>query len=326
MTLVSDSFDGMMPVKATNKFMPCWRMSRARARPGAAPLHTQRVAGTGQRAPELPRPWRRPVTPEVFVGTTWMLWVLPLGRRYQLPNARPTEACEWEETPTKTPPRERLHALLDDAPAPRTRSQPAAAEQGNTSPVASPSAVKALLGHSPAAAPTPEASPVPEPRVPPAQPAKPLSFSLSCACVGGRWLSVCKGEMSPVEQQLLANMLRAAGVLRGELPTVTHFKWPPMATAFAPEEPLEEAQEGVAAFVAGAASRQGWQLEQVLWWGAEETATDLARVMALTDGQSQTLALPVWQGPSLAVLTQQASAKRALGPRLVALGQQWSAE
>lgn len=246
--------------------------------------------------------------------------------RYQLPNARPTEACEWEETPTKTPPRERLHALLDDAPAPRTRSQPAAAEQGNTSPVASPSAVKALLGHSPAAAPTPEASPVPEPRVPPAQPAKPLNFSLSCACVGGRWLSVCEGEMSPVEQQLLANMLRAAGVLRGELPTVTHFKWPPMATAFAPEEPLEEAQEGVAAFVAGAAIRQGWQLEQVLWWGAEETATDLARVMALTDGQSQTLALPVWQGPSLAALTQQASAKRALWPRLVALGQQWSAE
>ena len=184
-TLVSDSFDGMMPVKRHQQIYALL------ADELSGPVHALALhlyspkewQATGQRAPELPQlPWRRPVTPEV-VRRHYLdaMGITAWACRYQLPNARPTEACEWEETPTKKPPRERLHALLDDAPAPRPRSQPAAAEQGNTSPVASPSAVKALLGHSPAAAPTPEASPVPEPRVPPAQPAKPLSFSLSCA-------------------------------------------------------------------------------------------------------------------------------------------------
>ncbi|WP_404376677.1 hypothetical protein [Vreelandella aquamarina] len=248
--------------------------------------------------------------------------------RYQLPNARPTEACEWEETPAKTPPRERLHALLDDAPAPRLHSQPGAGEPGTSSPAASPSAIKALLGNTPAPEPPLETSTAPEPRSLPAEPVKPLDFSLSCLCIGGRWLNVCEGEMTPVEQQLLANILRAAGVLSGALPAVTYFKWPPMVTAFTPEEPLEEAQEGVAAFIAGISSRQGWQLEKVLWWGSEEAAltSPFARVLAVANGQSQTLELPVWQGPALASLTQQASAKRALWPRLVALGKQWGSD
>lgn len=246
--------------------------------------------------------------------------------RYQLPNALPTQACEWDETPAKTPPRERLHALLDDAPAPRPRSQAPVAEPSSTA--ASPSAVRALLGSAPSAEPPPEASATPAPSARAAEPLKPLNFSFSCLCVGGRWLSICEGEMSPVEQQLLANILRAAGVHKGDMPKVTYFKWPPMATSFTPEEPLEEAQEGVAAFIAGAASRQGWQLEQVLWWGAEETPEDspLAQVMALVNGQSNTLALPVWQGPQLASLIQQASAKRALWPRLAALSKQWGGE
>ncbi len=250
--------------------------------------------------------------------------------RYQLPNALPTQACEWDETPAKTPPRERLHALLDDAPAPRPRSQAPAAEPSSAS--ASPSAVRALLGNAQVVE-TPQeaiASPVPTPAPSPRvdAPLKPLTFSFSCLCVGGRWLNVCEGEMSPVEQQLLANMLRAAGVLEGDMPSVTYFKWPPLATTFTPEEPLEEAQEGVAAFIAGAASRQGWTLEQVHWWGAEDTPDDspLAQVMALANGQSSTLSLPVWQGPALASLTQQASAKRALWPRLAALGKQWGGE
>ncbi len=42
--------------------------------------------------------------------------------RYQLPNALPTEVCEWDDTPeAATPPRERLQALLDDGSAYRTR-------------------------------------------------------------------------------------------------------------------------------------------------------------------------------------------------------------
>ncbi|UXZ54543.1 hypothetical protein LOS15_00445 [Halomonas sp. 7T] len=238
---------------------------------------------------------------------------------YQLPNARPTQACEWEEAPAQVPSRERLHALLDDAPAPR--SQPSTKPDA----AASPSAVRALLDNAPVAEPPPEGSASTAPSVSVPEPAKPLNFSFSCQCIGGRLLSVSEGEMSPVEQQLLANMLRAAGVLEGDMPTVSYFKWPPMATSFTPEEPLEEAQEGMAAFVAGAASRQGWRLEQVLWWGAQEAVEEspFARVMALANAQSQTLALPVWQGPALASLTQSAEAKRALWPRLVALGEQW---
>lgn len=246
--------------------------------------------------------------------------------RYQLPNALPTQACEWEDAPAKAPPRERLHALLDDAPPPRPR--PAAAEASAPAPASShaaPQAVRALLGGQPVETPAPQASDnaVPEP---PKAVAKPLEFSLSCVCLDGRWLSLCEGDMPPPEQQLLANMLRAAGLLKGELPTVVTFKWPPMATAFTPEDPLEEAQEGLAAFVSGAASRQGWALENVLWWGASDAveASAMAQVMALTDGRSRSLSLPVWEAPGLSTLMQQAGAKRALWPRLVALGQQWS--
>ncbi|MCG7589883.1 MULTISPECIES: hypothetical protein [Halomonadaceae] len=244
--------------------------------------------------------------------------------RYQLPNALPTDVCEWQDAPAKAAPRERLQALLDDAPAHQTSRQPGRESDLAPKVAASPSAVKALLGQPTPAEQVsqPEASTELEPTTQ-VERAEPLTFSLSCACIDGRWLSLCEGEISAVEQQLLANMLRAAGIGHGELPTVTHFTWPPMATAFEPEEPLEEAQEGVAAFIAGAVSRQGWQLEQVLWWGAESATADLERVIALDGGHSETLALPVWQGPSLAALTQDANAKRALWPRLVALGKQW---
>ncbi len=254
--------------------------------------------------------------------------------RYQLPNALPTEACEWEEAPASTPPRERLHALLDDAPAPRPRSQAPAAEPTSArvsetpAGTALPSAVRALLGQPPVADSKPVDAPVvAAPQQQSASAAEPLTFTLSCVCFGGRWLSVSEGEMAPVEQQLLANMLRAAGVLSAEMPAVAYFKWPPMANAFTPEEPLEEAQQGVAAFIAGAAGRQGWQLERLLWWGADELPDDspLARVMAVSQQHSQTLSLPVWQGPALKALAHKASAKRELWPALMALGEQWRA-
>ncbi|ASK20004.1 hypothetical protein [Halomonas sp. N3-2A] len=260
--------------------------------------------------------------------------------KYQLPNARPTEACEWEDAPAVTPPRERLQALLDDAPAPRPRNQ---SPKGDSAPVASdtasasssaPAAVRALLGQPPAPDNKPADAPVTAAQESstqeksPVSKVEPLTFSLSCMCVGGRWLSLHEGEITPIEQQLLANMLRAAGVLSGEMPAVTYFKWPPMANTFTPEEPLEEAQDGVAAFIAGAAGRQGWQLERLLWWGADELADDspLARVMSVSQQRSQTLSLPVWQGPALRTLAEHASAKRKLWPALVSLGQQWRAE
>ncbi|SDN49954.1 hypothetical protein [Vreelandella arcis] len=246
--------------------------------------------------------------------------------RYQLPNARPTEACEWDDTPAaSTPPRERLQALLDDAPAPRTPPTDVQPAKGDVP--ASPSAVRALLEEQRSTAPSQPAKPSPTPAAEP-QPtrAQPLEFHLSCVCIGGRWLSLHAGKLSAAEQRLLANMLQAAGLSDGAMPDVTLFKWPPMAMTFAADDPLEEAREGVSAFVNGVASRQGWQLEELLWWGADTTGSDheaLSQVLDVHDDQSRSLALPVWQAPALSTLTHSISAKRALWPKLHALGQRW---
>ncbi|GEN28146.1 hypothetical protein HVA01_17920 [Halovibrio variabilis] len=253
--------------------------------------------------------------------------------KYQLPNALPTEACEWEDTtPAATPPRERLQALLDDAPAPRSQmarpqtAKPQAPErQPPDEAIASPAAVRALLDTEPqGSAKQPAAQPAP-PSAETAAPAEPLKFSLACVCLAGRWLVLQAGEMSSLEQQLLGNLLQAAGIQRGALPPVTHFTWPQMANAFAVEDPLDEAREGLAAFVAGSVSRQGWQLERLLWWG--ELGPDQApldRILNVSDGQSQTLSLPVWQGPALASLLEGAQSKRDFWPALQALGRQWA--
>lgn len=269
--------------------------------------------------------------------------------KYQLPNALPTEACEWEDsTPAPTPPRERLQALLDDAPAPkRQTSKPQPSELQSSDPqasgeaIASPSAVRALLDqdkqradkpgqNKPAIANPDMATPSAE-----AAPAKPLKFALSCVCLEGRWLVLQAGEMSPLEQQLLANLLQAAGIQRGALPEVSHFTWPQMANAFAVEDPLDEAREGLAAFIAGSASRQGWRLERLLWWGELEAEPDtesgaeqapLERILNVAEGHSQTLSLPLWQGPSLGALLDGSHSKRDLWPALQALGQQWEAD
>ncbi|TVP42790.1 MAG: hypothetical protein EA345_17910 [Halomonas sp.] len=253
--------------------------------------------------------------------------------RYQLPNALPTEACEWEESkPDATPPRERLQALLDDAPAPRRKE----AEPPSGEVIASPSAVRALLVNEKQGADkqdggkTSQATLANDPpdisQATEAKPSKPLTFSLSCLCIDGRWLIMQAGEMSSLEQQLLANLLQAAGIQQERVSEVARFTWPPMVNAFAVEDPLEEAREGVAAFIAGSMSRQGWQLEQLLWWGelgAEQAPLD--RILNVSEAYSQTLLLPVWQGPALASLLKGVSSKRNLWPSLQALGQQWAA-
>ena len=254
------------------------------------------------------------------------------GSRYQLPNALPTEACEWDDVaPAPTPPRERLQALLDDAPAPR-RNAPEPQASGEA--IASPSAVRALLLKD---KPSPEKSDqakqvsaysdTAEPTVDAtlATPAKPLKFSLSCLCLNARWLVLQAGEMSALEQQLLANLLQAAGIQQSALPEVTHFTWPQMTNAFAVEDPLDEAREGLAAFIAGQVSRQEWQLTRLLWCGelgAEQAPLD--RILNVNEGQSHTLSLPVWQGPALAALLDGTHSKRALWPELQALSQQWT--
>ncbi|MGP9499011.1 MULTISPECIES: hypothetical protein [unclassified Halomonas] len=248
--------------------------------------------------------------------------------RYQLPNALPTEACEWDETPPeRTPPRERLQALLDDAPTPR--SEPKAPSVN--SPAPAPSSVRALLGQAPADKPPTEPMPVesvPIEAVPgstPAVSAKPLQFSLSCVCIGQRWLSLHPGEITPQAQRLLANIWQAVGIAPDALSSVTLFKWPLMANTFA-EDPLEEAREGLSAFMSGCASRQGWALERVLWWGEQpedDSAADILSVLNIQQARSDTLELPIWQGVALEHLVKNGAAKRDLWPQLHALGQQW---
>ncbi|WP_172118520.1 hypothetical protein [Halomonas hibernica] len=248
--------------------------------------------------------------------------------RYQLPNALPTEACEWDETPPeRTPPRERLQALLDDAPTPR--SEPKAPSVN--SPAPAPSSVRALLGQAPADKPPTEPMPVesvPVEAVPgsmPAVSAKPLQFSLSCVCIGQRWLSLHPGEITPQAQRLLANIWQAVGIAPDALSSVTLFKWPLMANTFA-EDPLEEAREGLSAFMSGCASRQGWALERVLWWGEQpedDSAADILSVLNIQQARSDTLELPIWQGVALEHLAKNGAAKRDLWPQLYALGQQW---
>lgn len=259
------------------------------------------------------------------------------GSRYQLPNALPTEACEWEDAkPAPTPPRERLQALLDDAPAPRRK---APESQVSDEAIASPSAVRALLLNDKPGPEKPDQATQRQAKQVNAQsdtvasnvdtalstPAKPLEFALSCLCLNGRWLLLQAGEMSALEQQLLANLLQAAGIQQGARPEVTHFSWPQMTNAFAVEDPLDEAREGLAAFIAGQVSRQGWQLERLLWWGeldAEQAPLD--RILNVNDGQSHTLSLPVWQGPALAALLDGTCSKRDLWPELQTLSQQWT--
>ncbi|MDQ7734332.1 hypothetical protein QT231_16595 [Halomonas sp. SpR1] len=263
--------------------------------------------------------------------------------KYQLPNALPTEACEWEESaPAPTPPRERLQALLDDAPAPRRQAPKPQAPEPETpdETIASPSGVRALLSQDKQQGKSNQSKPAianPETAMSggSAAPAQPLKFDLSCVCLGGRWLVLKAGGMPPLEQQLLANLLQAAGIQRGALPEVSHFTWPQMANAFAVEDPLDEAREGLAAFIDGSASRQGWRLERLLWWGELDDEPDtesvaeqasLNRILNVTDGQSQTLSLPLWQGPALGSLLDSASSKRDLWPVLLALGQQWETD
>ncbi|MBZ5487007.1 hypothetical protein HW452_05655 [Halomonas aquamarina] len=249
--------------------------------------------------------------------------------RYQLPNARPTEACEWDEAPpAATPPRERLQALLDDTPAPR--AEPAPPLQAESPAKAAPATVRALLGQPVPSAPAPlETQPPTEPvaNPSPAAPAAPLHFTLSCVCIGNRWLSLHPGELTPQAQRLLGNLLFAAGIEQN-VAEVTLFKWPPMANAFAVDEPLEEAREGLSAFIAGSASRKQWTLERVLWWAEaeDESLADMQRVLNVQGAHSQTLALPLWQGPTLERLLQSGKAKRALWPMLNALAQQWQAD
>lgn len=272
--------------------------------------------------------------------TTW-------ASRYQLPHALDTPACEWEEVaPRHVTPSQRLHALLDDAQQAAAQRQtpddadetPAPASSDYT---ASPQALRSLLGDTAGKeAVTPQEPPPTEvaPRrsapdaetqnsaqvsAPNTKP-EPLVFTLSSCCIEGRWLNLVPGGLGRTEQALLNNLM---GVVTGTLlspASVMTFSWPPMANGPQPDDPLEEARDGLNAFISGTARRNGWQLEHVLWWG-EPQASPFAALLNLDNGQSQTLGLPVWQGTALDELAQSSAAKRRLLPRLLDLRQSFGA-
>ncbi len=252
--------------------------------------------------------------------------IATFASRYCLPNALPTPACEWDATPPATPSHgERLHALIDDA------HQAEADRRADAPPEASadPAALKALLHND--AAPSRKASP--EDAAPvadaPAAPSQPLRFTLSCVCLGGRWLSLHEGEISPAQRRLLANICRAAGMDPSALSAWHTLDWPPLAGGPEPADPVAEAREGLRAFIDGAASRNDWAPTRLLWW-ADDDASPLAQVLGPEEDSgrivARALAHDVWQAPSLASLLHDGSAKRALWPALQALGEQWREE
>lgn len=248
--------------------------------------------------------------------------IVTWASRFQLPNARETQACEWEEPVAESPaaPRERLQALLDDAPAPhvapREKAPPSAKPARRT-----PSAIRQALGQEAKAA-TPEpaekaSTPTPAPRAL----APSLRFTLSGLCIGGRWLCLQAGGGSAQEMALMRNMLVASGVPLSEVYGLA-FSWPLIDNGAKVEEPLAEARAGVSAFLAGHQARHGWQIERLLWWG-ELDVEPFAELLQIEDSHSRTLNMPVWQGGALEAIAQSSEQKRELWPRLKALGASW---
>ena len=244
--------------------------------------------------------------------------------RYQLPNARETEACDWPELePEEAPARgtDRLHALLDDsvasqgsADAPEQAAEPVERpENAAPSGPRGPRKARALLGDIVPESGDSTSVAVPETDMSTEEPGEALPFACLVGCIDGRWLVLVAqtNPMSAEQQRLLGNILRAAGVHSEQHPVFEILHWP-LAEGLPVRQPLEEARQGLKAFVTGR-GRRGWKPERVLMFGTDET---LARVVDDDDGESRTLELPLWQGPSLASLLAGAEAKRALWPQL----------
>lgn len=239
--------------------------------------------------------------------------------RYALPNARPTPACDWE-LPEALPveaPGERLHALLDEAAREAPSEKPAPPIRERSQRPAGPGKARALLGAEPVE--SLSALELPPVSVSPAESAEPLRFAFQAACLEGRWLVLLAGARPPdhTELRLLTHLLRAAGI-EASPPVFQAFRWP-LEEGLPVGEPLEEARQGLQAFVAGA-RRRGWAPERLLLFGEDET---LGQVLSLQDERCPLLDLPAWQGPSLEALTGSAEGKRALLPQLLSWGQAW---
>ncbi|MCK0752464.1 hypothetical protein [Chromohalobacter japonicus] len=256
--------------------------------------------------------------------------------RYRLPNALPTPACEWEAAPVEAPTSHgaRLQALLDDAakvpstPSSGEASSGATPSRDTDKPVVNASARALLLGDAPPAS----SSSAPEPAAE-AEPATPtadvgeteahtaLRYDLQVAALEGRWLLLVPEASAPdrVAHELLGNLLRAAGIAVDVALEFRSFQWPLVDNAPA-TAPLDEARDGLRAYLAGQA-RRGWRPERLLVFGQNTT---LDAVLALEEARSETLSLPCWTLPSLSELKSSAAAKRALWPQLASWRDAWA--
>lgn len=268
--------------------------------------------------------------------------------RYRLPNAAPTQACEWLEPDTVPvqPPAQRLHALLDSTerapPSPATQEPaPASSTLASSSPGRHGSnqarrARAMLAAEGIAVEPdtdgtndlatasvsdsTPSGGQASAPLPSKKTAVVSLRFTLQIAALDGRWLILLPSHREPdaTEQRLLANLLQAARIVPGAAPVFQTFRWP-MMEGQPVEEPLDEARDGLRAFVEGRRQR-GWRPEWLLVFGQDET---LAPILELNDDHCRLLGIPGWQGPSLQELLQSAAAKRELWPHLCSWQDAW---
>ena len=254
--------------------------------------------------------------------------------RYRLPNARPTPQCEWDmpAQPDTTPNHgARLQALLDDVAAPAAPStsparEPAPAPEKGPADKPAGSRARALLLGEAASETPPEAAPA-EPAAAPASettdqaPREALRYAVQVAALDGRWLLLLPEAQAPDPRmrQLLANLLRTAGIEAATEPAFQSFQWPLVDNAPV-AAPLDEARDGLRAYLNGQA-RRGWRPERLMVFGEDETLTT---VLAVDEAHSETLDLPCWRLPSLATLMTSADATRALWPRQVAWRNAWN--
>jgi len=244
--------------------------------------------------------------------------------RYQLPNARLTEVCEWplpEQQHETAAPAERLHALLDEAEAAPQR--PATPDIILPTRGTAPRRARELLGlaagedaQGPDHAAGQGTAETPQPLQ------EPLRFALQIACVAQRWLIVLPGGTEPeaIEQQLLDNLLQSEGIGSHAGFAFESFRWP-LIEGQSVEAPQEEARAGLRAFIEGT-HRRGWVPERLLLFGTSAALEPLG----LAENGADWMGLPVWQGPALAELAHSAEAKRALWPTLLKWRQQWQGD
>jgi len=251
--------------------------------------------------------------------------------RYRLPNALPTPACEWDTPPPEAPASHgaRLQALLDDAAAvPATGpSAEASPEPRSTAKSASSASARALLLGETPPEPAPSAfentteTASSAADVGKTEVREALRYDLQVAALEGRWLLLVPEMNAPdrAARELLGNLLRAAGIHMDAALEFRNFRWPLVDNAPV-TAPLDEARDGLRAYLAGQA-RRGWRPERLLVFGQDTT---LNAVLALEDARSETLSLPCWSLPSLAALKSSAAAKRSLWPQLAVWRDAWA--